>query len=380
MRVIRGTNEVKIRASIRALAFFGGGSGGHLYPGLAVAERARELFPECRIVFFRTRRKVEERVFADYGFETRTMDVDRPAPSPVGWLRYSMQSARAIQEIREALRDGFDAGFGLGGYPSLPGIIAARQEGVPVVLLEQNQVPGKVNRILAPFVSAVSCPNDQAAVHLRGRRAVTGNPVRRDVRDAAFRRRRWFGASTFSSRKRRVLVCGGSQGAHGINQAVVDALDLLESYRDRVAFLHISGDGDLEKVAHAYCSRTWEADVRPFVKDLPFEMANSDLVIARSGGTTLAELAVLGVPAVLVPYPHHRDQHQLRNAELLVDVGGARLIPESELCGASLRGVFEEVLFAPERLLEMEDAARSIARPEAADAVLDLVLELTGSA
>ena len=370
------TRKTRTNSKIKALAFFGGGTGGHLFPGLAVAERARERFPGCKILFFRTRRKVEESVFGDYGFETEAMDLDVPSSGPVGWVRYSMQSVRAIGEIRKLLRKGFEAAFGLGGYASLPGILAARQEGIPVVLLEQNQVPGKVNRFLAPFVSAVSCPNPAAAEGLRGRRAITGNPVRREVVAAAWRRKRWFGASTFSSRKRRVLVCGGSQGAHGINAAVVDALDALAPYRGRVSWLHVAGETDRQKVEEEYRERGWEAEVRSFVHDLPYEMANSDLVVARAGGTTLAELEVLGVPAILVPYPHHKDQHQLRNAELLVEAGGARLVPEPELDAVILSEIFEEVLFAPERLLEMEDAARSLARPEAADAVLDLVLEL----
>jgi len=370
------TADTKSSTGLKALAFFGGGTGGHLFPGLAVAERARERFPGCKMLFFRTQRKVESQVFGDYGFETEQMEISAPAPNPVGWVKYSMQVGKAITEIRQQLRDGFDAGFGLGGYASLPGIIAARQEGLPVVLLEQNQVPGKVNRLLAPFVSAVSCPNDAVAERLWGRREVTGNPVRREVRTAAFRRQRWFGASTFSSRKRRVLVVGGSQGAHSVNQAVADALGDLEEFRDRIEWVHISGESDREWVAEQYEPAGWEATVKGYVPDLPYEMASSDLVIARAGGTTLAELAVVGVPAILVPYPHHKDQHQLKNAELLVEAGAARLVPEPELNSDALREVFEEILFAPERLLEMEDAARSLGKPEAADAVLDLVLEL----
>ncbi len=376
MRPTRTTNDRSAGKGLRALAFFGGGTGGHLYPGLAVAERARERFPSCRILFFRTRRKIEERVFSEYGFQTCSLELETPAASPVGWLRYSMQSVRAISEIRRLLLEGFDAAFGLGGYASLPGIIAARQEMIPIVLLEQNQVPGKVNRFLAPFVNAVSCPNTAAARMLRGRREITGNPVRREVLTAAFRRRRWFGASTFSSRKRRVFVCGGSQGAHGVNRAVVDALGEFDGLRDRICWMHVAGDADCEMVARKYRDHGWEAEVKSFVPDLPYEMANSDLVIARAGGTTLAELAVLGVPAILVPYPHHKDQHQLRNAQLLVDAGGARLIPEEELGAARLREVFDEILFTPERLLEMEDATLSLGRPKAADAVLDLVLGL----
>ena len=365
---------------LQALAFFGGGTGGHLFPGVAVAERARERFPGCQSVFFRTRRKVEDKVLRAAGFPTRILDLNVPAGSPAAWFKYSVQSVRAIDKIRRSLRAGsFQAAFGLGGYASLPGIIAARREGIPVVLLEQNQIPGKVNRILAPFVHAVSCPNDGAAQQLMGRKEVTGNPVRRNVLDAAFQRERWHWAGAISSRKRNVLVVGGSQGARGINTAMLGMLDELEDFKERISWVHITGDADRELVEKRYRELGWEAQVRPYVDDLPDLMASCDMVIGRAGGTTLAEIAVLGVPAILVPYPHHRNQHQLRNAESLVQAGGARLVLEEQLDANHIRELFSELLFEPERLLEMEDGARSLARPEAADAVLDLVLELQQS-
>jgi len=370
---------------LRGLAFFGGGSGGHLFPGIAVAERARERFPGCQSVFFRTRRKVEERVLSTSGFATETLDLLPPAGGPGAWWRYSMQSIRAIESIRGRLTGKppvlsgapvFDAAIGLGGYASLPGILAARREGIPIILLEQNQVPGKVNRILAPFVDAISCPNDDVASHLFGRREVTGNPVRRIVLDAAFQRERWHWAGAVSSRRRQVVVVGGSQGARGINRAIVEALPRLGAFRDSIAWVHVSGDQDRREVASAYSRHGWEAQVHAYVRDLPEIMATADIVIGRAGGTTLAEISVLGVPAVLVPYPHHRDHHQLENAKSLVAAGGARLIEESELDATALEHIFRDLLFEPERLLAMEDGARSLARPRAADAVLDLVLEL----
>ena len=362
--------------AVKALAFFGGGTGGHLFPGLAVAERARERYPDCDIVFFRTRREVEEKVFANCGFRTEIIDLSPPSGGAGALFRYSLQSLRALAAIRKALGSGYDAAIGLGGYASLPGIIAARHLGLPVVLLEQNQVPGKVNRLAAPFVDAVTCPSPEVVERIGGRREVTGNPVRGTVVRAARRRSRRFAAGIFSKRPRQIVVVGGSQGAHGINKAITGALEELFEYQGRIRWIHVAGDADKDEVEQVYREQGWEARVVSYLEDLPHELSNSDLVIARAGGTTLAELAVLGVPAILVPYPHHKDQHQLKNAETLVQAGGAKLVPEEELGAETLRTIFEEILFEPERILKMEDGALSLARPDAADEVLDLILEL----
>ncbi|MCH2367214.1 MAG: UDP-N-acetylglucosamine--N-acetylmuramyl-(pentapeptide) pyrophosphoryl-undecaprenol N-acetylglucosamine transferase [Planctomycetes bacterium] len=363
-------------AALKALAFFGGGTGGHLFPGLAVAERARERCPDCDIVFFRTRRDVEEKVFANSGFRTELLDLSPPSGGAGAMVKYSLQSLRAIPMIRKALTRSYDAAIGLGGYASLPGIVAARHVGLPVVLLEQNQVPGKVNRFAAPFVDLVTCPSPEVVDLFRGRREVTGNPVRGTVVRAAGRRRRWFAAGAFSTRKRKVFVVGGSQGAHGINKAIIGALEGLSEYREKIHWIHVAGDADKKEVEKAYRDQGWEAEVVDYLKDLPHLLSHSDLVITRAGGTIVAELAVLGVPAVFVPYPHHKDQHQLKNAEALERAGGAILVPEEELGADVLRTIVEEILFEPGRLLEMEDCALSLGRPDAADAVLDLILEL----
>ena len=363
-------------AALKALAFFGGGTGGHLFPGLAVAERARERCPDCDIVFFRTRRDVEEKVFANSGFRTELLDLSPPSGGAGAMVKYSLQSLRAIPMIRKALTRSYDAAIGLGGYASLPGIVAARHVGLPVVLLEQNQVPGKVNRFAAPFVDLVTCPSPEVVDLFRGRREVTGNPVRGTVVRAAGRRRRWFAAGALSTRKRKVFVVGGSQGAHGINKAIIGALEGLSEYREKIHWIHVAGDADKKEVEKAYRDQGWEAEVVDYLKDLPHLLSHSDLVITRAGGTIVAELAVLGVPAVFVPYPHHKDQHQLKNAEALERAGGAILVPEEELGADVLRTIVEEILFEPGRLLEMEDCALSLGRPDAADAVLDLILEL----
>jgi UDP-N-acetylglucosamine--N-acetylmuramyl-(pentapeptide) pyrophosphoryl-undecaprenol N-acetylglucosamine transferase len=173
-----------------------------------------------------------------------------------------------------------------------------------------------------------------------------------------------------------VLVAGGSQGASGINLRIREALPSLLDFREGIRWIHVAGDADKEIMAEAYLIHGWEAEVFAYTPRLPDLMARSDLVVGRAGGTTLSEIAVLGLPSVLVPYPHHRDRHQILNAQALAMAGGARLLAESDLGADSLRGVFAEVLFSPERLAAMEQGTLSAGRPGAADAVIDLALSL----
>ena len=355
---------------LRAIAFFGGGTGGHLFPGISIAERAKERFPGCRAVFFRTSRAIEEKVFAGRGLETLPIRIGAPGGLS-GWVRYLSQALKAEPMIRQVLSRGFDAAFGLGGYASMPGILAARALGLPVILLEQNAVAGRVNRLLSPIASAVACSFEGTRLRLAARAVVTGNPLRREVLEAAR-----AGVRSSTGAVKTVLVVGGSQGAGALNRAVRDALPGLLELREKIYWIHVAGDADKDAMTEAYRKTGWHAEVHAFTPDLPRLMARSDLVVGRAGGTTLSEIAALGVPSVLVPYPHHGDQHQRRNAEAFVRSGGAVLVDESQLEPESIRRVFRDVLFAPERLSAMGRCVQALARPNAADAILDLAVEL----
>ena len=360
---------------LNGIAFVGGGSGGHVFPGIALAERACERFPDCRSTFFSTPRRVEDHVFAGSVFERRALPLSAPGRRAADWLRYSFAVARSTRTMRHVLRDGFDVVFGLGGYASVPGVLAARMEGLPVILLEQNRVAGRVNRMLAPLASAVSCSFGESSC--RGARwKVTGNPIRRAVLDA-LRAGATEGERVGGSQRRRtVLVVGGSQGSHGINRRLLSALEGLSTWRERIHWIHVTGETDRDLVETTYQDLGWSAEVCAFSSDLPQLMRKADLVISRSGGTTLSELAVLGVPAVLVPYPYHRDQHQLLNARAYADAGAAVVVDEKDLDAVHLGSLFEEIFLSPGRLRKMAESARGRGRPDAADLVLDLAVEL----
>ncbi|HLU48720.1 MAG TPA: glycosyltransferase, partial [Planctomycetota bacterium] len=201
-----------------------------------------------------------------------------------------------------------------------------------------------------------------------------GNPVRPSVIVAREERR----SRRRDPSLRRIVVVGGSQGARGLNEAIRRALPSLVAYRDRIEWLHVAGEADREAIASAYLEHGFSARVESFVPDLPRSFATADLAISRAGGTTLAELTAVGLPAVLVPYPHHRDRHQFKNAEALEEAGAAVVVPEERLDGARLRALFDDVLFDEERLESMERESRRIGRPDAAERVLELLTELRG--
>ena len=361
--------------ALRGIAFVGGGSGGHLYPGIAVAERARECFPDCRLLFLRTQKDVEERVFAGSEFESGRMSLRPPGRHPQAWWRYSRSVVRAMRSTRAQLRRGIDLVVGLGGYASLPGLLAARSLGLPTLMLEQNRKCGRVNRLAASFVDVICCSHegvDFGPVGRRTRVVVTGNPVRRAVVEAARRRaRRPSGGA-----RKTIVVVGGSQGARGLNFAVREALPSLAEFRSKILWIHVAGSADKKTMVDAYRNHRCWANVLEYAPRLPDLLAGADLALARAGGTTLAELTVLGVPSVLVPYPHHRDQHQLANAQALAEAGGGWVLPEAELSSEALRSVLRDRLFSPSQLAEAASRALEVGRPEAADGVLEVALEL----
>ncbi len=251
--------------SLRGLAFFGGGSGGHLFPGLAVAERARERFPGCRAVFFCPFRALEQRICEQWPFEFYPVDIQAPGRSGLRWLKYPLSVARGVRRARHVLEEGIDVVFGLGGYASVPGILAARAQKRPVILLEQNRVAGRVNRLLAPLAAAVSSTYPEMRLRRSRRLVVTGNPVRRKISELA----RFRPAPRPNGLRQTVLVVGGSQGAAGINRAVTAAFRQFQEWRAKIRLVHITGARDREMVERAYRESGWQASVLEFETQLP---------------------------------------------------------------------------------------------------------------
>ena len=374
---------------VRGVALFGGGTGGHLYPGLALCEHLREHAPECHVTVFRSGRKVESQVFEGADVNNVVLEIEPPAGGLRGQLRFLRQVGRGVRKVRDSLRSQqVDVAIGLGGYASLPGLVAARSMKIPIVLLEQNARPGKVNRLFGLFSSCVACASRESvagfgALRRMARIEDTGNPLRRQVIEA----RHWRQARTPVERRRDlgvddrrvVVVFGGSQGSRAVNRAMIDGLTEARAFSEKISFIHMTGTADKDDVEAAYRRGGWDATVAAFDPQLPRLLAGADLVVVRAGGTTLAELAAIGVPSVLVPFPGHRDQHQRVNARALEERGAAIVLEEEEFVRRWVAVVLDR-LFDDDALRAMERAASKAARVDGVDRVAKLIGELAGAA
>ena len=352
----------------------GGGTGGHLYPGIAVARELLRREPDAQISFAGTARGIESRVIPREGFP---LDVLRS----VGLRGASaLAYARGLALIPLGLADAWrilsrrkpDVVIGVGGYSSGPVVLAAVLRRIPTLLLEQNAVPGLTNRSLAHLVDAAAVTFEETVAYFGRRGFVTGNPVRAEFLDE-----RAEPDETSAARGApRVLIFGGSQGAHAINMAMVEAAPKLAAHRGGLAITHQTGERDLALVRDEYRRAGLEARVEPFLFTMDREIKRADLVVSRAGATTLAELTAAGKPAVLIPLPTAADDHQRKNAEVLARAGAAEVIDQRTLTGGQLADRIFALAADAARRNAMGRAARTLARPDAARAIADRVLAL----
>ena len=348
------------------IIFAAGGTGGHLFPAIAVAGELRRRHPGATIVFVGGTRGLETRLVPLAGFPLRTL--------PIAGLKGTRLLARIVASGAAALAVfrcivSFLARrpnlvVGAGGYASGPAVLAARLLRVPTMLMEQNHFPGATNRWLAPWANAVCVPSEAARARLGGTGLVTGNPVRPEF--AA------IGPSPNTGRL-GLLVLGGSRGARSINRAVVAALPRLAALTPSPLIVHQTGPEEHEAVARAYAEHPGlAADVSPFLDDMWQRVAAADLVVCRAGATTLAELAAAGRPVILVPFPFAADDHQRANAEAVRDAGAAVMIEDRDLDGERCATEIAQLANDRPRRDRMAAAARSLARPDAAERIADV--------
>ncbi|GAB4387574.1 MAG: undecaprenyldiphospho-muramoylpentapeptide beta-N-acetylglucosaminyltransferase [Thermodesulfovibrionales bacterium] len=352
----------------------GGGTGGHLFPGIAVAEEIKARDKEAEILFIGTERGIEARVIPGEGYPIRFLRAEGvlgrslPRKAVSLWrLAGSVFGAKAI--FRETAPD---LVIGTGGYVSAGPVIAARLMSVPTVLMEQNLVPGLANRYLARLADAVAVTyHESMSFFPRPKAYLTGNPVRPRI----LKGRREDGLRLFSLDPGRVtvFVSGGSSGARSLNNAMVAALNHLLGLRDSIQFLHQTGERDYESVRKAYRKMEFRAMVAPFIYEMPEAYAVADIVVSRAGATTLAEITSLGKPAVLVPYPHAAG-HQEFNARKLLEAGAAAMILDHELGGEALASHVRELAGSEEKRAAMRRQSRSLGKPDAARRVVDLAM------
>jgi UDP-N-acetylglucosamine--N-acetylmuramyl-(pentapeptide) pyrophosphoryl-undecaprenol N-acetylglucosamine transferase len=350
----------------------GGGTGGHLYPGIAVARELLRRQPDARVTFAGTSRGIESRVIPREGFELDTLrSSGLKGTSLAARLRgLLLIPLSAMDAWRIISRRSPDLVIGVGGYSSGPVVLMAAIRRVPTLLLEQNAVPGLTNRLLAPAVSAAAVTFESTATYFGRSAIVAGNPVRSEsVSNGSAPGVRAAGPP-------RVLIFGGSQGAHAINVAMVEAAPQLAAHPGGMAITHQTGERDLELVRDGYRRAGIEARVEPFLFAMDREIKAADLVVCRAGATTLAELTTAGRPAVLVPLPTATDDHQRKNAEVLGVAGAAEVVEQKDLAGGALATRIQALVNAPDRLAAMAAAARKLGRPDAVTIIADKAMEL----
>jgi UDP-N-acetylglucosamine--N-acetylmuramyl-(pentapeptide) pyrophosphoryl-undecaprenol N-acetylglucosamine transferase len=357
----------------------GGGTGGHVYPGIAVARELLARRPDAQISFAGTAHGIEARVVPREGF---ALDMIRS-----GGLKGKslLDRVRGVSLLPLGLLDAWrivsrrrpHLAIGVGGYSSGPVVLVSAVRGVRTMVLEQNAVPGLTNRLLAPVVGAAAVAFDSTRGFFGSKAFVSGNPVRPEFFAAAGP----FEESSVDEHASitRVLVFGGSQGAHAINVAMVEAAAELAAGGPSLHLVHQTGERDVEMVRAGYRQAGIPAVVEPFLHDMGRRLGRADLIVCRAGATTLAEIAAAGKAAVLIPLPTATDDHQRRNAEALAAAGAAEVLLQSEMTGHVLAQRIQALAADRSRRSRMASAARALARPDAARVIVDRALALVNT-
>jgi UDP-N-acetylglucosamine--N-acetylmuramyl-(pentapeptide) pyrophosphoryl-undecaprenol N-acetylglucosamine transferase len=356
-----------------------GGTGGHLYPAIALAQEFVRQDLTTSVLFIGTTRGIEGKVLPREGLSLRTitaLPVMGGGPmrvlSGLWALRSGIGQSISILRAHKAVLV-----IGIGGYTSPPVLAAAGLLRIPCALLEPNACPGMANRALGPLARRIFLAFASAAPYFsRSKVRVVGTPIRRSFfeRDGSDS----VPVDPPSDRRKTLLIFGGSQGARAINDAVIDALPRLQAMKEWMAIIHQTGEADHARVRMAYEAAGLEARVTPFLFDMPMVLRAADLVVSRAGAVTVAELTACGKPSILIPLPQAIYQHQLRNAEVLRDAGAAVLIPQAELMGNRLAETIERVLHDENRLRDMGAKSRALGRTDAAERIVQECRTLLG--
>ncbi|HEX9927897.1 MAG TPA: undecaprenyldiphospho-muramoylpentapeptide beta-N-acetylglucosaminyltransferase [Pyrinomonadaceae bacterium] len=349
-----------------------GGTGGHIYPGIAVANEIMRRDAESEVRFVGTQRGLETKLVPDAGYKLELIESagikNVGLSGTIKGLLLIPKSFFAARSLIKNFKP--DVVIGAGGYVTGAVLLAASFLRIPTLVMESNALPGFTNRRLARFVDKAAVTFEEAAKFFPGKAVVTGNPVRREFFDIPAKAR--------DNERFCLLAFGGSQGARAINQALTAALPILETAKNRLKITHQTGELDFETVKDGYAKAGWtEANVTKYIKDMNRQFAENDLIISRAGATTCAELAAAGKAAIMIPLPTAADDHQRKNAEAMQTAGAARMILQKDLNGETLAAEIKSLIDAPERITEMERAAKKLVKGDAAATMVNLIEELS---
>ena len=356
----------------------GGGTGGHIYPAVAVIESLRALNNSVEVVFVGTGRGLESGIVPSLGYRMYKI-VARPLPRRKGpgfLLPALLAGVGIIQSLFVLLKERPDAVVGTGGYASGPCVLAASMAGTPTLYIEPNRVPGRTTMLLSRFVDEVALGFQECVRFFRKgtNLRVTGVPVRPGLIDTG----KAEGVARFglSPDRRTIFVFGGSRGASSINRAIVDAVRVLGN-REDLQFIIQTGSRDYEYVSKLLAVLPNVCKVYPYIEDIGYAYAASDLIISRAGAVTIAEVTARGLPAILIPYPYATGRHQDSNASALAEKEAAYVINDSDLSGERLAETIDRIVSDPERMAAMSERSRALGAPEASNQIAMRLVELT---
>lgn len=349
----------------------GGGTGGHLFPGIALAKALKKHDPKMNITFVGTKQGIESRVLPKEGFALKTIysggligkkGLNRflsLAKIPIGVF----QSLAWLVEKQPALV------VGVGGYVSGPLVFSAWVLRIPILIHEQNSIPGTTNKMLGKIADNIAISFKESAKYFPANKVIeTGNLIREELCGSK--------KETVRLDRFNVLVLGGSQGAHSINAGMVEAMDVLSQKKDQLHIIHQTGVKDCDWVTNQYTKKGVSADVRPFIDDMAEQYRKADLIICRAGATTLAEITACGKMAVLIPYPYATHNHQEHNARILESAQAAEMILDKDVSGNRLAQTITDAIEQPEKKRAMEDNCYALGKRDATEKALRLCLDL----
>jgi len=360
------------------IALAGGGTGGHLFPGIAIAEELRKLDSSTEVIFIGTEHGIEASIVPMEGYPIRYLRAEGIAGKAVmKKVKAGIKTVFSIYDSYMMLKElRPDALIGLGGYASFAPVFAGSLLKIPTLIMEQNSVPGLANKVLSKIADVICVTyHESMSFFPKSKTYITGNPVRHKIMNAD--RESAYQLFGLERGKFTVFVFGGSLGARKINNAVCGAFSYVSDIKENIQFLHQTGKNDYDAVRETY--RKWgiKGTVAAFIHQMPEAYAVADLVISRAGATTLAELTAVGRPAILIPYPYAAGNHQELNARRLSEMGAARVILDHELDSETLARNIKDLFNDAGIRSEMQRSSRSLGRPEAAQKVVELVMSLT---
>jgi len=352
----------------------GGGTGGHIFPGLAVGKELLRRHPASELLFVTGGRKIEDELLKDAGFERVSIVVEGiKGRGLVNRIKAAIKLPLGLcQSLMIIKKFSPDLVMGVGGYSAGPVCLAARIMGVRTAIHEQNSCPGATNRLLSRFVNRIFISFPESRKFFPENKVfLSGNPIREGflAKDSG---------QTENSRDFRILVTGGSQGASAINMMMIEALAQMKDKGMTPQVVHQTGQRDYEVMLKAYREKGIEADVNAFIQDMPTAYREADIVIGRAGAGTIFELAALGKPSILIPYPYAADDHQTANARMLGECGGARVVAQSDLTPDKLAGMLAGFINNRAALDEMGKKAKEVAMPDAARVIVDELEKMVG--